>query len=58
MAATRQREGATVGMHIPKVKGPFGEYAKVSQASWAERGGKRARPDPRGDFKWKLIFEF
>jgi hypothetical protein len=55
-------------MRKPKEKVPFGEYAKASQASWAEWGGSgllggagwhgRAGTVPRGDFKWKLIFEF
>jgi hypothetical protein len=41
---------------------------KASQASWVERGDgglwggagrhSRAGPDPREDFKWKLIFQF
>jgi hypothetical protein len=38
MAATREREGITAGMHKPKEKAPFGEYAKASRATWAEWG--------------------
>jgi hypothetical protein len=65
MAVTREREGATTGMHKPEEKVPFGECAKASQAEWGGdglRGGKgrcrRAGLDPGGDFESKLIFEF
>jgi hypothetical protein len=71
MAVTGEKKGITTGMHKPKEKTHFGEYAKVSRADWAEWGGggqrgkagRRGRvgpvgPDPRRGFKWKLIFEF
>jgi hypothetical protein len=38
MSVRKGREGVTAGMHKPEEKACFGEYAKVSQASWAERG--------------------
>jgi hypothetical protein len=57
MAATQEGEGAITGMHKPEEKAHFGEYAKASQVGWAEWGGG-GQPDPMGDFKWKLIFEF
>jgi hypothetical protein len=68
---TREREGATAGMHKPEEKVPFGEYAKASRNDLAEQGGGdlqggagwcgragSAGPPYRGDFKWKLIFKF
>jgi hypothetical protein len=38
MAVIGGTKDVTSGMHNPKEKAPFGEYAKAARAEWAARG--------------------